>query len=192
MMVEANHTEATTETVAGDGVQTVSDKFELSKEEYDELQKIRTEHGNYKKDLKDARLQIEELKKPQTPKETKPDEAGLLQKGYLRMAGISAEDEVEFALVTAKKWGMDVDKLIDDEDFQVKLKRMRDTKSNAEATSNVRGGAGTSQAKNTPEYWKAKGTPPTPDEVPDTKLRRKIVREMMESASNRGTKFYNE
>ena len=178
---------------AGDGDAAAIEKIELAKAEYEELVGLKATTGSLKRDLKDAQKKIEELSKPVTPsKETKSDDLGLLQKGYLRMLGITAEDEVEFALSTAKKWGMDVDKLIDDEDFKVKLKRMRDTKSNTVATSNVRGGSGTSEAKNTPEFWKAKGAPPTPTDVPDAKIRRKIIRDMIEAATNTGTKFYNE
>ena len=178
---------------AGDGDAAAIEKIELAKAEYEELVGLKATTGSLKRDLKDAQKKIEELSKPVTPsKETKSDDLGLLQKGYLRMSGITAEDEVEFALSTAKKWGMDVDKLIDDEDFKVKLKRMRDTKSNTVATSNVRGGSGTSEAKNTPEFWKAKGAPPTPTDVPDAKIRRKIIRDMIEAATNTGTKFYNE
>ena len=187
MMVEANQEVVVApEGNEGEGGQENS-VVTLKKEEYAKLTET---IGSMKRELKDLKKAKEETK--ETPKETKSDDVGLLQKGYLRMSGITAEDEVELALSTAKKWGMEVDKIVDDEDFQVKLKRMRDTKSNTEATSNVRGGSGTSQAKNTPEFWKAKGTPPTPTEVPDTKLRRKIISEMMQSASNKGTSFYNE
>ena len=193
MSSDTNQTEAPTEKGAGDGGAATIEKIELAKAEYEELVGLKATTGSLKRDLKDAQKKIEELSKPkETHNETKSGDVGLLQKGYLRMSGITAEDEVEFALSTAKKWGMDVDKIVDDEDFQVKLKRMRDTKSNTVATSNVRGGSGTSEAKNTPEFWKAKGTPPTPTDVPDTKLRRKIIREMTEAATNTGIKFYNE
>ena len=82
--------------------------------------------------------------------------------------------------------------LVDDEDFKMKLERLRTQKSNEVATSNIRGGAGTSQAKNTTEYWMAKGTPPTPDQVSDRKTRAKIAREMLANAESGGKKFYND
>ena len=87
---------------------------------------------------------------------------------------------------------MEVDKLIEDEDFQVKLKKVRDGKANVAASQGIKGETGSSQAKNTTEYWKAKGNPPTPNDVPDRNTRQKIVREMTDSTRNKGTKFYNE
>lgn len=142
-----------------------------------------------KAELAKAHSQAE--KETPSKTESKSEEIGLLQKTYLRAAGITAEDEVELALTTAKKWGMEVDKVVDDEDFKVKLERLRADKSNVEATANIRGGKGPSQAKNTPEYWIAKGEPPTREQVPDRKLRAQIARAMMSSAKD-SKKFYNE
>ena len=174
---------------AGEG-QPVTERFEVPKTEYDELLKDRAALGSLKREMKDLKKSFETKDTP--TKETKTGDYGLLQKGYLRMSGITAEDEVELALSTAKKWGVEVDKLIDDEDFQLKLKKARDAKANVTATQGIKGETGSSQAKFSTEYWKAKGTPPTPSDVPDRKTRQKIVREMRESSSNRGTKFYNE
>lgn len=174
----------------GEGSQPTSEEIKLTKQEYDELQKIKVEHGTFKRDLKDARKQLEA--KTETPEKTKPEDSGLLKKAFLRTAGITDSEEQELALSTATKWGIEVDALVDDEDFKIKLEKHRTAKSNEIATSGVKGGANTSQAKNTLEYWKAKGQPPTPDDVPDRKTRQKIVREMMASAGNKGTKFYNE
>ena len=193
MMTEVNQDGAAdVKPVEGEG--SPDEKMTLSKTEYNELIETRATLGSLKRELKDAKKAAEEATKTKdTPtKETKSDDYGLLQKGYLRMSGITAEDEVELALSTAKKWGVEVDKLIDDEDFQVKLKKVRDAKTNATATQGIKGETGSSQAKNTTEYWKAKGTPPTPADVPDRKLRQKIVSEMTNSARNKGTKFYNE
>ena len=125
-------------------------------------------------------------------KEEKKPEGALLEKAFLRSAGISEKDEVDEALKTAKKWGMTVDELVDDEDWKIKLDKFRTSKSNATATSRVRGdkGSGTS-TKDTPAYWIAKGTPPTPDQVPDRAVRTKIALAMMADKKN-GKKFYNE
>lgn len=126
-----------------------------------------------------------------TQETAKPEDNGLLKKAFLRSAGITHAEDVELAISTAKKWGMDVDALVDDPDFRVKLERQQTERSNALATSNLKGGSGDQSAKSTPEYWKAKGTPPTPQDVPDRKLRAKIIRGMMDSEKGRG-KFYNE
>lgn len=124
--------------------------------------------------------------------ETKPEEFGLLQKSFLRAAGITHPDDVALAKDLSKKWGVDVDALVDDEDFKLKLERQQTTRSNAEATSNIKGsGQGSSQTKNSAEYWIAKGTPPSTADVPDRKVRAKIARAMMDSAKN-SKKFYND
>ena len=145
--------------------------------------------GSLKREIKDLKKPKEETK--ETPKETKTEEFGLVHKTYLRAAGITAEDEVELALTTAKKWGVGIDKVVDDEDFKIKLERLRTQKSNELATSNIKGGTGASQAKLTPEYWDAKGVPPSPTDVPDRKIRIKIARAMMENKKS-GKKFYND
>ena len=193
MMTEVNQ-EAVVAPEENKGEGQPAEKFEVSKTEYDDLLKDRASLGSLKRELKDLKKSLDSAKESKdTPTEkTKSDDYGLLQKGYLRMSGITAEDEVELALSTAKKWGVEVDKLIDDEDFQVKLKKVREAKANVTATQGIKGEAGSSQAKNTTEYWKAKGTPPTPADVPDRKTRQRIVREMTDSARNKGTKFYNE
>lgn len=185
----------TNETTEGDVIDTTNDNGEgeqgaetiaIPKTEYEKLNQTL---GSLKRELKD-------LKKPketatETP-QTKPAEIGLLQKSYLRAAGISDAEEVELALSTAKKWGVEVDQLVDDEDFKVKLDKLRTNKANAVAVSNVRGSASTESAKNTPEYWMSKGAPPSKADVPDRKTRAKIVRAMMEKASTSGKTFYND
>jgi hypothetical protein len=125
--------------------------------------------------------------------ETKPEESknGLLEKAFLRSAGITDKEEVELALLTAKKWDVDIDALVDDEDFQEKLEKHRTKKANLEATSDIKGDRSGTSAKNTPEYWVAKGTPPTADQVPDRKTRVKIARAMISNTKS-GKKFYND
>lgn len=139
----------------------------------------------------EKKLGLNTESKSEFKKQDKPDDSGLLEKAFLRSAAIITEDEVELALSTAKKWNMTVDKLVDDEDFQLKLERFRTQKANELATSNIKGGKGTSQAKNTPEYWIAKGMPPSTADVPDRKTRAKIARAMMQDAKSSKT-FYNE
>jgi hypothetical protein len=88
---------------------------------------------------------------------------------------------------------MDLEDVLGDEDFKVKLEKLQTSRTNIEATSNVRGNSGVSQAKNSPEYWIKKGTPPTSDDVPDKATRRKIARAFMENAEKGdGKKFYND
>lgn len=171
----------------GEGSETVAEEtVSVSKSEYDKLNQTL---GSLKRELKDLKKPKEESE--ETPQKTKPDESALLQKAFLRAAGITAPKEVELALLTAKKWGVEVDALVDDEDFKVKLEKLRTQEANVTATSNVKGSRGDAQAKSSPEFFIERGTPPTVAEVPDRKTRAKIVRAMI--ASTKGTgKFYNE
>lgn len=168
------------------GAEGEAETITISKAEWE---KTHSTLGSLKRENKD-------LKKPKDePKETvqtKTDNS-LLEKAYLRSAGVTSEDEVELALSTAKKWDMPIDKLVDDEDFKIKLEKVRTQKSNELATSKVKGGgSGKPGAKEDAAYWKAKGVPPTPADIPDKSTRVKIIREMMASAKNGGKKFYND
>ena len=154
----------------------------LKKSEYETLNQTL---GSLKRELKDLRKPKEETPAPQL------DSSGLVEKTFLRAAGISGDEEVSLALETAKKWGMPIDKLVDDEDFKQKLEKHRIQKANLEATTNVRGDKSGGSAKDSLAYWQAKGTPPTPQDVPDDKTRRGIVREMIKSSKS-GAKFYNQ
>lgn len=176
-----------TENNEGESESQDNDTVSLSRAEYEKLNQTL---GSLKRELKDYKKPKEESR--ETPKtNSSPDENRLLEKAYLRSANIVDSEEVELALQTANKWGMSIDKLVDDEDFQMKLNKLRTQKSNEIATSGIKGSAGTSQAKLTADYWIAKGTPPSPQDVPDRKTRVKIARAFMESAKN-SKKFYND
>lgn len=188
MIDENNQTETPSEIGEGEGQDTGVETIAVPKSEYEKLNQT---IGSMKRQIKDLTKPKEEPK--ETPQKTEPDQSVLLQKTFLRAAQITAEDEVELALTTAKKWDMPIDKLVDDDDFKEKLEKFRTKKSNELATSNIRGsGQGTSEAKNTPGYWIAKGVPPTADQVPDRKTRAKIARAMIEKASTNGKTFYND
>ncbi len=149
--------------------------------------------GSLKREIKDLRKPKDDAEKD-TKDSSKTDESPLLQKlerMSLRQAGITHEDDVNLARSTAKKWGVDIDEVLNDEDFKVKLERQQSNRSNVEATANIRGGAGKSQAKNSPEYWIAKGVPPTVADVPDRKTRATIARAMI-GATKSSKKFYND
>ena len=175
-----------TETNKGEGEETNDDGFvKVPKADYDKMNQTL---GSMKRELKDLKKPKEETK--ETPEQNHPDNT-LLQKAFLRSAQITDKEEVELALSTAKKWGLTVDDLVDDVDWQAKLDKFRTTKSNAVATSKVRGGQGSSEAKNTPEYWIAKGVPRSREDVPDRATRVKIAKAFMESGKNT-KKFYND
>ena len=154
-----------------------------------------------REELKALKLENDGLKKstpspsPQNKKEDKSDEFGLVHKSVLYSLGITGDEEVELARSTAKKWGIsydNIDKLAKDEDFKIKLEKLRTERSNADAISNLKGGGGRTDAKTSPDYWVAKGVVPTPEQVPDRKMRTAIVRAFMKSAGKSDKKFYNE
>jgi hypothetical protein len=153
------------------------------------------EIGSLKRDLKKAQKATvktpEETKEPDRSSEEVQKLQQKLERQVLRAAGITHEDDVELAQKTSEKWGMDMDDLVDDTDFQAKLKRQQDDRANADATSNVKGDKGKTQAKDSPAYWIAKGTPPSREDVPDRKKRAEIVRAMMADTKS-GKKFYND
>lgn len=168
----------------------VAQEFKLSKEDYDSYIESKATIGSLKRELKDLKKSSEESSKD-NGRSTNTDNPELLQKAFLRSAGISGEDEVTLALQTSKKWGIPVDQLVDDDDFKVKLEKVRTQKANEKATSGIQGTGGKGDTKSSSEYWIAKGTPPTPADVSDRKTRAKIVRDMMR-AEKGGSKFYNE
>lgn len=131
----------------------------------------------------------------ETKPEAKPDDKlfARLEKLAFSQAGITHQDDVELARTTAKKWNMEVEDVLADEDFKIKLEKQQTNRQNLEATTKIKGGsASPSKAKESPEYWIAKGTPPTPEDVPDRKVRAKILRAMMSKSQTSGKTFYND
>lgn len=118
------------------------------------------------------------------------DSNDLLQKAFLNSAGLSDPDEQTLAQDTAKKWNVRLDELVNDEDWKIKLEKHRTTKANEAATSQVQGSGNTQGSSQTVEHWLAKGVPPTPEQVPDRKLRAQIARGLMAAEKN-GGQFYN-
>ena len=162
-----------------------ADFVKVSKSDYEKMNQTL---GSLKRENKD-------LKKSKEPVETdsKPDNAHLekLERLSMRIAGIDHPEDMELARKTAKKWNVDIDEVLADEDFKAKLGKQQSVRANTLATSGVRGGAGASGAKFTPEYWIAKGVPPTASDVPDRKARVIIARAMMASTKS-GKKFHND
>lgn len=192
MNTEENNQEVIVDTQnnEGEGENQESDTISVPKADYEKLNQTL---GSLKRELKDLKKSKEET--TETPKtNAKPDENRLLdriEKMTLRQANISHPDDVELAKSTAKKWGMDLEDVLADDDFKAKLTRQQTTRDNLVATSKVRGGTGQTQAKNTPEYWIAKGVPPSQSDVPDRKTRASIARAMMSNQKTRKT-FYND
>lgn len=189
MSTEQNQTVASTETDAGEGRATTEvETIAISKKDYEALNQT---VGSLKRELKD----LKKSEKPIETQQTKADDSALLQKLErisFRQAGLTHQDDIELARATAKKWQVDIDEVLMDDDFKVKLERQQTTRSNIESTTGLKGSSGSAEGKNSPAYWKAKGQPPTPDQVPDKQIRRKIIRDMMKQSDEGKGGFYNE
>lgn len=177
--------DTTIENNTGESEATV-DTIAVPKSDYEKLNQTLGSLKRELKDLKKSKNEAEEIKA-----DSKPNENSLIEKAFLRSAQITHSEDVELAISTAKKWGVSVDALVDDADFQVKLEKARTNRANVSATSNIKGSGSTTNAKNTPEHWIAKGTPPTPADVPNRADRMKIINAMMAGAKG-GKKFYND
>ncbi len=167
-----------------------------------ELNKKRTEEGirqrERTKTLKEEHAsELEKLSKPKEPvkkEKEKPDDK-LLEKidGLtLQAGGIKEKDEVELAEKWKEQTGRELTEVLANEIFQKELQQLRDDKANETATTGVKGSGQTSDAKSDPALYIARGTPPTGEEVPDKKVRLKIIREMMKRAKTGGKTFYND
>lgn len=180
-------TEGVVDTTNNEGV-TNNDTIAVPKADYEKMNQTL---GSLKRELKDLKKPKDEVRETS---QTKPDDNRLLdrlEKMSLKTANITHEDDIALAKNTAKKWNMDLEDVLGDDDFKLKLEKQQTSRNNLVATSNIRGGAGTSQAKFTPEYWIAKGVPPTVADVPDRKTRVAIAKAMMNNTKN-GKKFYND
>lgn len=171
------------ETTAGETVEEA--EVRLSKKEYDELLTTKATVGSLKRELKDLKKPKEEV-----AEKSPSEEFGLLQKTFLVSSGIKDADEIELAKEIQKKTGVEWDKLVEDDYFQSRLTKLRNTKENALAT-NVTGGSGGGVTKSA-DFFIAKGIPPTAKDIPDRKTRVAIIEQMMSAEKNGGGKFYNE
>jgi len=166
---------------------------ETNKQLFERAKKAETENKDLKTKLKG--LSEDSKEKPEEKLESKPDTALLekFDKMTLRSEKITDADEVELANDFKKRTGMEMEEVITDDIFVAKLEKLRDNKANTLATEGIKdGGGGKGSAKDTPEYWIAKGTPPTVDQVPDRKVRAKIARAMMaEEKGIGGSPYYN-
>lgn len=144
--------------------------------------------GILKRELKRSSKETSETPKKTTSESNVQDRLDALA---LRTAEITHEDDVELAKQTASKWNMAIEQIVEDEDFKAKLERQRDSRANAEATSNVKGNKTKGSPKQSADYWVAKGVPPTREQVPDRKLRAQIAKAMIQEVKT-GKQFYSD
>lgn len=154
----------------------------------------------FRQQYKDTMDELAKLKNPSNnppleKKDNKPDEALLqrMEKLAFKQHEISHEDDIELARKTAKKWGMDIEDVLGDDDFKVKLEKQQTSRSNVLATSGKGGANHGTNVKNSAEYWLAQGRPPTAEEVPDLAARSEILGALMEaSKKGDGSKFFQD
>lgn len=182
----------TTESESSDTTGESAETIALKREEYDTFIKDRETLGGLKRDYKKLERELAALRNPEKQESKSSSEGfGLLQKTYLRAAGIVAEDEVELARDIQKRTGVEWDRLPDDDYFQMRLEKLRNAKANTDALK-VRGGTAKSGIDETPESFLKRGAVPTEKDIPDRKKRAEIVRAMLHAQKNAGGKFYNE
>lgn len=189
MSTEINQ-EVDTETTSGEqeGTEETNELSQLQ----EELSKRDETIGSLKRELKDAKKATKQEKTVSSKKtQNIEEEFGLLQKTFLRSAGITDGEEIELAQKIQERTGMGWDELVEDDYFQSRLEKHRDSKANLEATSGVKGGSGSGNAKESVEYWIKKGVPPSREEVPSRKTRAQIARAFLDAQKHSKT-FYNE
>jgi len=186
-----------------DDIDAIKEKFNSNTEKFGKMSEANKQlYSRAKKgegfELKEGKWVKKEEPKPteKKPKEkeekSNEEEFGLVEKGYLRAAGITDADEIDLAKKLMVETGKELDVLIDSKYFKAELKDLQDAKATTKATSGVKGGTSNSKAIENPEYWIAKGVPPTPKDIPDRKARVKIHRAMMKNSATGGKKFYND
>jgi len=151
--------------------------------------------GKTYKELYEESKKSDKTPKNETKKPKSDDEIlRKFDKLALKSEGVIDQDEVDLADKLKEETGKDMEDLLSSKYFKSELASLREDKANTKATSDVRGGQGPSEAKNTNAYWQAKGVPPTPEQVPDNKTRRDIVRSMLKSSSTQKGKmsFYSD
>lgn len=185
MNTENNNQDVGTDVIgAGEGSQD-QESIKLTKAEYDELQKIKTEHGSFKRELKEFK-KPKETPKEETPSETKQTSSDLGEKAYLIANGVKGADEIAFVQKMKKETGKDVESLLESTYFQTEFKDFKEKKATANATP-----TGSKRSSNssvdTVEYWIAKGEMPPADQ---RQLREAVVNARMKKEESKG-QFYN-
>lgn len=135
------------------------------------------------------KAQLEKKLGLSTEKESKPSKKGALdysQKAFLIANGIKGNDEFGLVQEVMKSTGKSLDDIIESKYFKAELNELRELNKSADANP-ASGNRSGNSARNTVEYWIAKGELPPASEVD---LRRKVVNARMNKAKSVGT-FYN-
>lgn len=192
MDTETTETEVATENGNGEGE---IDTLTIPKKDYETLNQTL---GSLKREIKDLKKANEDSKKIETPTNQKPDDALLqrMEKMAFKQHNLSHEDDIDLARKTAKKWNMEVEDVLEDDDFQVKLKKQQDSRANIEATSGVKGESGMKTGgKSKADFWINSNTPPTDTDIENNKISKMELAKIMEHfIKSKGSNkvFYND
>lgn len=164
----------------------------VSQAEYDKLNET---IGSLKRDLKDAKKSNVPAK-TETPEKTNTGDSELLgevESLSMQVAGLTTTDEVKLATDLKEETGMPMKKLLASKYFKSELQDVRDKAANAEATTGVKGDkSGSSNIKQSADYWISKGESPTREQVPDRKVRAEIRKAFVDKEKGvGGGNFYN-
>ncbi len=130
------------------------------------------------------KLGIEETEEVEIKR--KPFSLGYAEKAYLNANGVKGKDEYDLVAEMVSNTGKDIEELLENKYFQSELKDLRSTresKNASDATSGSR--TGQSSAKDTVDYWVAKGSLPPSYMV---QLRRDVVNAKIKRETG-GSKF---
>lgn len=185
-------TTVSTESTEEKGTEGVEDSSNDLAELKELIQNQQSDIASLKRSLKKA---TKETRSDTPTKNQTSDDSDLSQKVdkmALRIAGITEKDEVDLFNRLKEETGKTADELLETKYFQAELQDLRDQRSNADAATNVSGDKTKASAKDSVDYWLAKGEPPTPDQLPDRKKRAEIIRAFMKKGSSNGKTFYND
>lgn len=163
----------------------------------EQLSRLNTQMEQYGNDISSLKRSVKKVVKPAdsvTPeKNNNTEEFGLLQKTFLSSRGVTDKEEVELVRSLQSKYGIAWDEIMDDEYVKTQLQSHRDRKANEVATASIQGDAGKgNNVKHSTEYWQQKGALPTPADIPDRKVRAKIINAMAAAKQSDGKVYYND
>ena len=160
----------------------------IAKRRATQLSKAKERLTNLEKELGELKTNVPHKKESQSDNEL----LNRVDKLALQVAGITEDDETELFNQWKTDTGRGAETIVSNNIFKKELEQLRTNKANAKAAAGFKGGGGTDETKLSPAYWKERGEPPTPEEVPDRKARVKIMNEIINEKKGRGIKFYNQ
>jgi len=147
----------------------------------DSRQKLYARTKDAEKRVKDF-SEKKEVKTTVTETKDKPKELGYDQKAFLIANGIKGQEEFSIVQDVLLASGKSLDEVIEMRYVQEELKTLREHKATQEATPKGSGERGGQGARNTVDYWLAKGELPPAEQE---ELRRKVVNEKLKRSKQK-------